>query len=157
MSWCLEEYKVGLERLERLLAHMQSGVLSVEHFDMRTFRGDRAGCGSFGCMLGECVGLWPEEWVWRPELTLIPGLHDGSTGFMAAMHFFNLSLAEAFHLFDSQGILRRTGLLRGDCSRAEAAEHLEKFVVKRREFVAALEQARLDREMGLSPLREGTL
>lgn len=108
--------QVRWDRLERLLEHMEAGELSVDGWDYGAFHReerDRAGqvCGTAGCMGGELVGLWPEEWElrmtfdgsWIPRRVRGEGEpEDGGlfSGFIEdAEDFFGLNWNEVRHLF----------------------------------------------------------
>ncbi len=56
------------KRLEKLERHLRSGKLFHERFVLMTWNagpGAGNGCGTEGCAIGECPGLFPEDWYWQ--------------------------------------------------------------------------------------------
>jgi hypothetical protein len=123
---------VGMERLKRLLEHMEHGKLSVRRFDFRIIRND---CGTAGCMAGELPGLFPEwEFFLKPDFSDAPGVRlkgeFSDLGLIyGAMWFFGLERTEVLDLFFPAGPLEETaGRLPYEATREEVAANLRKFI-----------------------------
>ncbi len=117
MTGTPEQIKLGLDRLTKLAEHLESGELYHDKFDFNQWHCDASssnGCGSCGCAIGECPGLFPEDWCFsrrvngiefrngefgrlKPRLRKFEYLNSDTLA--DAEKFFSLSLSESRHLF----------------------------------------------------------
>lgn len=125
------------ERLEKLADHLERGKLFHEVFDFRVInatdgKSDLSGsCGTAGCALGECPGLWPDDWEWDEWGSV--GLKDCGSLFAPEQVFFGLNAYEAGHLF--YPMLQEPDFyggkeLSGDATRHEVAANIRAFITK---------------------------
>jgi hypothetical protein len=128
--------KPNIERLKKLLTHMQSGQLSVDKFDFATFKQVET-CGTMGCMAGELPTLFPEKWRFQEILfssPLLQYLHNEEwTDYIrrSLSDFFSLSSEQTYRLFypsyDSWD--ENKGCVLGeDATREEVTENLRQFI-----------------------------
>ncbi len=94
---------IEIKKLELLAAHLERGKLFHEKFDILVYhqqydsRKPPRECQTLGCAIGECPGLWPEDWAWTDNgVRLTRGQRSNM---LAARVFFELSGAECEHLF----------------------------------------------------------
>jgi hypothetical protein len=117
------DWTVGRKRLLRLADHLSLGKLHHDEFDFSHYScvPKYPGCGSSGCALGECPGLFSEYWWFPTHYNRIPARrgYDSHIGFTAAEEFFRLEPGHATILFSP------------NCSGAACFEHsLPKYATK---------------------------
>jgi hypothetical protein len=169
-----------LDRLKRLLEHMENGTLSVDHFFFGVFR-DRPPlrnpaapiCGTIGCMGGELPGLWPDDWKWSyegPPRTIstaegwcAPRLKCARMGQSTfredAAEFFGISFEEVGQLFYPGPL--GSGLDE-HATREAVTEKLREFIAKQVESFQGMQEvrdrmreARAQTERTVQALRQG--
>jgi hypothetical protein len=130
-----------LDRLKKLLEHMESGKLSVDRFDFSQFR-VRAECGTSGCMAGELPAVFPEEWEHKtrvhwcdPDIDyMVVRLKKAEPVYAGdfpvdAMDFFGLGYAEVLQLFYPASWVRLpSGRLPETATREEVTANLKAFI-----------------------------
>lgn len=82
---------MNAERLLKLADHLENGKLFTPKFDITRWH-----CSTSGCAIGECPGLFPDEWRFDSGLPTLKGKFDplGS-----AEDFFGLNGKQAEYLF----------------------------------------------------------
>lgn len=146
--------ELGLERLEKLGKHLLTGKLGHTVWNFNNWSaGERKenGCGTNGCALGECLVVFPKDWVaikqgkgfFAPILKEYGIASDDPTGqsriINSAMEYFGVSEREATHLFLPGCQLGEEDALegdatRGDATRQEVGQAILRFVAKKRKL-----------------------
>jgi hypothetical protein len=127
---------MNAERLLKLAEHLETGKLGHEQFDFGHYNVDldlnAAGpkCGAFGCAIGECPILFPDDWKF--DGCGLPSLRIGSVYASSdARSFFDIDISECDHLFypDSQVPDLHGGVNLGICAtKEEVAANIRSFV-----------------------------
>jgi hypothetical protein len=133
--------KPNIERLKKLLTHMESGQLSVDKFDFGCFR-NKISCSTVGCMAGELPTVFPEDWTFKQRSDVrwmyFPVLkskddinpHSPFMNQISMRHleeFFELAPEQCSALFvPSDG--DDGGRLTEEATREEVTENLKQFI-----------------------------
>lgn len=138
----LNEQKLGLERLEKLAAHLESGNLGHELFNFNQFHIGphpikETRCGTEGCAIGECPFVFPEDWEFcecgqlsvKPRLKSSAGTryHDSLSD---AIDFFHLKGIEARLLFMPFGGEFQEDSLSDKATAAQVAQQIREFITR---------------------------
>lgn len=95
----------GLRRLEQLEKHLREGTPVQPDFNFAIYSSSREPnvCGTSGCAIGECPGIWPNDWAFGDvDFTgrVVPALRKKpGNAFRSAMGWFALTYEEAEALF----------------------------------------------------------
>ena len=128
------------QRLLKLAQHLETGKLIHKKFDYRVLNTlgidkygntidtfDTKGCGTLGCALGECPGVFKG---WRFNNQRVPVYNTCDSATLSAKLFFGLSPNEVDYLFFPG---EDSNPLPDSSTRKRVARHIRDFV-KRREL-----------------------
>lgn len=122
------------KRLLKLIRHLERGKLHHKVFDFSTWdEGPKInGCRTNGCAVGECPGLFPRQWNFRPTRVAdmnVPALIDmripmwDDITIVSAAKFFGVTYLVAHTMFTPEG-----SNLPYRAKRKTVAKHLRKFL-----------------------------
>lgn len=121
-----------IERLKQLADHLLHGQLIHREFDFNYYNIDVHSpdnlCGTSGCAIGECPGVWPDKWEFDKR-TFDPVLIGGpSTPRQSGQLFFDLIDTEYSALFLSHNQhLKDLPFLGEDATKEQVANNILEF------------------------------
>jgi hypothetical protein len=127
-------------RLNILAEHLEDGKLAHDAFDFSVYHFNpvevepSSTCGTVGCALGECPGLFPKDWYFSGPVPRLTGT-EYLGAYTSASIYFGISYEAAQHLFspnDQKPALYGGKILGPDATRYEVAENIREFI-KRKE------------------------
>ena len=125
----------GVKRLKKLAEHLYNGKLIHEKFHFGYFNNgmpDEKGCGTMGCAIGECPGIF-EEWEFRFAVPLLKKQQEYRFPTECASAFFHIDRTEALALFIAkhQGVKFNLKLLDEEATKEQVADNIKTFITNK--------------------------